>query len=871
MTTWLSTIWSRCRAMVARERLDREFDEELTTHLELLVDEGRRNGLSQADARRAAIRRLGRPEALREVHREQRGMPVLDVLQQDLRYAVRMLWKSPAFTVIVTLSLALGIGANTALFSLVDDLLLRSLPVSQPDRLVQVQQTTTGLGTRKTGIFFAKPVFDYVRAHDQVFAEIVGFSSLDRPSISIDGVEEPTRSVEQVSENFFRDLGVTPILGRTPQASDDAVAIVSYGLWRTRFGSSPSVLGRAVTIADQTCTIIGVAPPRFLGLSIENSASLWISSRTAAPQRMIARLKPGVTSAQAQAATRVLFRQLPRALPDVVFWDAGAQTELLPAGKGLSELRAQYERPLLALTVLVTLVLLITCTNVGNLLIVRNSARRRELALRVALGARRSRLVLQYLIESAVLAAAGGMLGLVFARWGVSIILSMLPLPAIPDGLVFRADGRVLGFAAGVSLLSALLFGLAPAWRATQVDHAAALKSSHGGSPTKSTRRLGRSLVACQVGLSVLLLVGAGLFVQTLRNLVRLDVGFNPDSLLQVSLDSHGSGYREGQIEGLYRLLLERVSAIPGVRSVTGARNPVMRSSLSRTSFRSLGPGRTLAPDEAWDSIEVGPSFFETMNIPVLRGRTFTAADFARGRTLVIVSEAFARHYFPNEDPTVGKIGETIIGVVRDAKLASLRRDSGPMMYFMALRTANRLDALEIRTAGDPDLIAQSVVQEIRRVNPRLLVGISTMRQEIDRSIAKERLVAATSAFFSLLGLMLVSIGIFGVASSTVVQRTNELGIRMALGAGRWSVIRESLRDTMVFFGAGLAAGIIAAIVAVRLTASVISDLLFGLTAADAANIVGAVLLLLVVALTACILPARRATRIDPLAAIRHE
>jgi macrolide transport system ATP-binding/permease protein len=873
MKAWLRTTWSRSRAVVSRRRLDREFDEELTTHLELLIDEGRRRGLSAADARREALRKLGRPVAIREVHREQRALPLLDMLAQDLRYAIRMLWKTPAFTGIVTLSLALGIGANTALFSLVDDLLLRSLPVRDPDRLVQVQQTSTMMGIRKTGIPFTKPAFDYIRTHNQVFAEIVGVNVLERPTVSIDGVSEPGRRVEQVSDNFFRDLGVAPVVGRTPESSDDAVAVLSHGLWRARFGSSPDVVGRALTIDGQTYPIIGVATPQFRGLSVENSADIWVSSRTAPSQQMIARVKPEVTSAEARAAMQVLFRQLAQAQPEVVRWNEGMQIELLSAGKGLSQLRAPYERPLLALSVLVTLVLLITCTNVGNLLMVRNSARRRELAVRAALGASRSRLVLQYLVESAVLATMGGILALIFARWGVSIILSMLPLVAIPDGLVFQPDARVLGFAAGLSLLCALLFGLAPAWRATHVDLTSPLRSSQGSTSTKRSRLLGRWLVSCQVALSVLLLVGAGLFVQTLRNLLRLDVGFKAESLLQVSLDTRGSGYGKGQVGPLHSLLLERVSAIPGVQSVTSIRNSVMKGNFSRSLMPI--PGRTLSGDEAWDSAEVGPSFFETMAIPVVRGRTFAVADFAQGRPYVVISEAFAQHYFPNEDPVGKRIGRTarteIIGVVRDTRLTAVRRESGPMMYFMAANEPDSVGALEVRTAGDADAIVRAVREEVRRVHPRLLIDIRTMRQEIDRNLAQERMVAATSGLFSLLGLLLVSVGIFGVASYTVAQRTSELGIRMALGASRWSVIRESLRDTMTVFGAGLAAGIIVAVAAVRLTAGFISDLLFGLTATDAANIVGAVLLIVAVALAACILPARRATRIDPLTAIRHE
>jgi predicted permease len=880
MTHWVRTIWSRSLAMARKDRLDREFDEELTTHLELLIDEGRRRGLSHTDARRQALLKLGGLESIREEHREHRGMPVVDVLARDLRYAVRMLWKSPAFTCIVTLSLALGIGANTALFSLVDDLLLRSLPVREPDGLVQVRQTVTVFGITKVATSFPREAFNYIRTHNQVFSDIVGFNTLDRPVVMVDGIAEPARQVEQVSENFFRDLGVPIALGRSPTSSDGPVAVISYRLWRARFDGGSSALGRSLTIDGQAYSLIGVAVPQFLGLSLESSPDLWISSAHSsapAPQQMIAHLKPGVMASQAQAALDVLFSQLAQEQPGIVAGSRpgqpAAHVALLAAGKGLSALRVQYERPLLALTGLVILVLLITCTNVGNLLMVRNSARRRELAVRAALGARRSRLVLQYLLESAVLAMLGGIMALMFARWGVSIILSMLPVSVMPESLAFRVDARVLGFAAAVSLLSALLFGLAPAWRAAQVDLTAALRSSQGSSSTKRTRRLGRTLVASQVGLSVLLLVGAGLFVQTLRNLVRLDVGFNTESLLQVSLDTRGSGYREGQVGALYRLLLERVSAIPGVHSVTGIRNDVMKGNFSRGMMAI--PGRTLDRGEAWGVASVGPSFFETMNIPVVRGRTFTAADFAQERRCVIITEAFAGRYFPNDDPIGKRIGDPpnteIIGVVRDARLTAVRTESGPMMYFMAPREPDRIGALEVRTAGDTAAIGRAVREEIQRVNRRLVVDIRTMRQEIDRNIAKERMVAATSGFFSLLGLLLVSIGIFGVASFTVAQRTSELGIRTALGASRWSVIRESLRDTMQVFGTGLAAGIIAAIVAVQLTASFISDLLFGLRAADVANIVAAVLMMVAVALAACILPARRATRIDVLTAIRNE
>jgi predicted permease len=859
---WLRTLWSRSRATITSRRLDREFDEELSTHLELIVDECRAQGMSPADARREAVRRLGQPTLLREVHRQQRGVLVIEPIVQDVRYAVRMLAKSPVFTSVAALSLALGIGANTALFSLVDDLLLRSLAVRDPDRLVEVHQFVEALGFRKSRLLLPQEAFDAVGARSQVVSELIGFDRFDRPAVTIDGVLEPSREVEHVSGNFFRDLGVPLALGRAPEPSEETVAIIGAGMWRDRFDGSAGVLGRSLSVNGETFTIVGVASPRFLGISIETATDIWVSS-SAGAKRMIARLKPGVTLPQARAELDLVLTQALPQSPD----EAKLRTEVLPAGKGLSQLRAQYAQPLLALTVLVTVLLLLTCANVGSLMMVRNTARRRELMVRVALGARRSRLVIQYLVESLVLASLGGVLAIAFARWGVSVLLATLPLSVTPPSLAFALDARVVGFAAAVSLISGLLFGLVPAWRATQVDLTGALRQNQDSTPTRRARRLGRVLVACQVGLSMLLLVGAGLFLQTLRNLSLVDVGFDPNNLLQVSMDTRGAGYRDGQVGPLYRLLLERVATISGVKSVTGIRNPVMRHSLSR--MRATMPGLVLGRNDFWDSAEVAPKFFETMGIPLIRGRLFTDSDFARGGGVFVVNEAWVKRFFPNGDPV--DRGNGIVGVVGNVRIAGVRGDGAPMMYEVSRLEPDRVSALEVRTVGDPGPIAAAIRTEIQRVHPRLFVDIRTMRQEIDRDIARERMVATTSGFFSALGLLLASIGIFGVASYTVAQRTTELGIRMALGASRWTVIRESLRDTMWVFCAGLTGGLIAAILAVRVTASIIADLLFGLTATDVLNIGAAVFLMIVVALAACILPARRATRIDPISAIRCE
>ena len=866
----IRTIAARAWALLHRDRLDREFDEELTTHLELLIDEGRRGGLSGEEARRQALRKLGQPNSIRERHREQRGSRVLDVLTQDASYAVRMLRKSPGFTAIATLSLALGIGANTALFSLIDSLLLRSLPVRDPDRLVQLRYGAGPAGFKKFSPFFSQAQFDYFTDHNQVFSEIVGFSSLDRPLVTIDGATEPDPHVDQVSRNYFRDLGVTRIAGRAPEVADDAVAILSYRFWQDRFGGRPEVLGRTVTIDRQPFVIIGVAPRRFFGVALESDAAIWIATRAPMAQQVIARIKPDVSPTQAQAGAQVMLNQLAQEQGESA--DRVGQAELVPAGKGLSQLRSQYERPLLALTALVVVLLLITCTNIGNLFMVRHAARKRELAVRVALGAHRSRLVLQYLVESVILAAIGGTLGWLFARWGVAILLSMLPLPFVPSALIFNGDWRVVVFAVATSLLSALLFGLMPAWRAGEIN-LGMLRSSEGGGVPRA-KRLSGVLIACQVGLSVLLLVGAGLFVQTLRNLSDVDFGFNPDGLLQISMDTRASGYRQGQVGGVYNQLLTRLSGIPGVRSVTAVRNPLMRGMMSRSRYEI--PGVELAADEAWDAAQVGSSFFDTMGIPLVSGRTFTDADAERSQFPVVISESFAKRYFPGKTPIGVQLGRRqpgseIIGVVRDARLSGVRVPSGVFMYNLLEKEPDRINALEVRFSGDPAAIVPAIRDEIRQVHPRLLLAVTTMRRHIDDSIAKERMVAATSTFFSVLGLLLASIGVFGVASYAVTQRTNELGIRLALGASRGSVILESLRGTLVMFIVGLAGGIVAAVAAVRMTSALISDLLFGLRATDAANVVAAVALLILVTVLACVLPARRATRIDPLAAIRCE
>jgi predicted permease len=890
MITWLHTAWSRLCATFTAGRLDRDLDEELAAHLEMLTDELRASGLSERDARRAAARKIGHLDVLREDHRQERGLPALDLLVQSLRHALRRLARSPVFTIVVILTLSVGIGANTALFSLVDNLLLRSLPVRDPDRLVQLE-VYLGYSQRSKphADRFDRATFAAVRAQKRMVEDVVGFDYTDRVTLTVDGEVEPERAVDWVSPDFFRGLGVQTVIGRTADTLDGNVAVISARWWRSRFGSSTDVLGRALSIDGTTYTIIGVAPPRFHGFDIDRSTDVWI---TGGSQHllMVVRLQPGVNRQQARAALHPL---LTSGL-DVRAEDEPLVTETRAVGQGVSELRTQYRGALWALMALVTLVLFTTCANVGNLVMLRNTARRRELALRSALGAGRSRLLAHSFAETTLLAVAGCVGGLLLARWGVSIVVAMLPV-ASPGALAFQADQRVLVFASGTCALSALLFGPGPAWRASTIHVASTLQTGFGSTAPKRARYFGRILVSAQVAFSVLLLVGAGLFGQTLRNLSRLQMGYNTERLVELGLDSRFAGYTRDQIPALDRLLREWVGSVPGVRSVTRTNQHLMQS--PHTSIRLPIEGLDasgLSSNGAtgyWDALEVGPQFFETMGIAVVRGRTFTLAEFAvdlpdsrsddlpPNRTTAqladwtrrigpfIVNEAFAKHLPTNVDP----LGPStlIVGIVKDAKLFSVKDEVQPLM-FIPSRRPRALVAMQVRLSGDRS-VEVAIRNVVANVNPRLLTGITTLDESTGRSIAKERMLASISGFFGVLGLVLAAMGIFGVASHAVAQRTKELGIRRALGAGRWVLVRNSLRETLAVIGVGLAVGGLAAFVGVRVTSTQVADLLFEITSTNATNLVASVLAMVVVGLSACAIPALRATRVDPLLAIRED
>ena len=891
LVNWFYTFPLRLRSLFRRDHVERDLDEELTYHLEQKTDAYMTHGLSPEEAQRAALRDMDGIEQRKEQCRDARGVGWIEDLMRDLRYAVRTLRCSPGFTATVVLSLALGIGANTAIFSVMDGLMLRMLPVRDPAQLVRIQGATyvEFLKLHVTFDVFPRTVYEHFRDHNQVFTDMFAFHDLDRPEIAIDGRTEGFGQVQLVSGNFFPALGVNAIVGRSITADEDRaanpVAVISYGYWKRRFALDRSVIGKKVTVNNVVLEVIGVTPARFFGISPDAAPDLWAPLRMqnqftvlngqSDVMNIMARMKGSVTVQQSSAALAVLYQQIPE---DLRSFRKGNSKETsiaaLPGGHGYSTLREQFSRPMEILTIVAGLVLLTACANVASLLLARATARRTEMSTRLAIGAGRARLIRQLLTESWLLAVAGGMAGLALAWWGNSALLSLLPSGPAP--LTLQLDARILGFTAAVSALTGILFGLVPALRGTQVNLAASTRTA---TATRSGLRLNKLLVVSQVAMSLLLLAIGGLFVRSLGNLKNVDLGFNPERLVQVSIDTQGAGYRGPQIPALYQQLLQQLSAIPGVHSVSGVRNGMIQNGNSSTSI--FIPGFTPPGENTLvDSADVGPRFFETAGLPLVSGRDFSLADNATSPKVVIISEALARQYFPGENPVGKRLGTSpnqatgfeVVGVAKDAKMVTVRRNAGPQLYFAVLQTrTNRLNAMEVRTTGDPASVIATARQEVLAINNRLLVSVKPLPQQIDDTLLQERMIGKLSALFGLLALLLAGGGLYGLMAYSVARRTNEIGIRMALGAERERVLGMILRETLVLVCIGVAIGIPVLLGAVRLVGHWIDGLLFGVRTTDPVTIALAALLLAVAALLAGYVPARRAARLDQMVALRYE
>ena len=816
----------------------------------------------------------------------------LEQLWQDTRYALRGMRRSPGFTVVAILSLALGIGANTAIFSLINTLMLRMLPVRAPERLVELLEKYPG---EPRGSYFSLPSYEHYRDDNHVFSGLIGVYG-SHFNVRGAGLEPEIVPGECVTGNFFSVLGLKPAIGRLIGLEDDrvgaagsAVAVLSWSYWKDRFNLDPAILGKRIFLNDVPLTVIGVTPPEFFGLQVGLRPDIWTplaeepamhhpSQIGGGGLSLMGRLKPGVSIEQARAEMRVLFQwtieERARNSKDPVVRQL--RFEIEPAGAGFSRLRDQFAKPLLLLIVVVGLLLLIACTNIASLLLARGAARQHEIALRVSLGAGRFRLVRQVLTESLLLSGAGSLLGIFLAYFGAGALVRILTSgrQIVHIEIPVRIDAHVLLFTAGVALLTGVLFGLAPALRAMATAPASSLREIGRAGETRFRRLFGKSLVVAQVALSVVLLSAAGVFVRNLSNLENLDLGFRRDHVLLVTLDPAQGGYTGERLSIAYRELLARLEAIPGVRSATiSGPGPLSGAGASRFVTVEGHPERP--EDRRYISVSwVGPKYFETLGTPLLGGRDFNFRD-GGGPRVAIVNEAMAHYYFGGGNP-IGKYvmfdGDTkpyeIVGVAGDAKYYEIREAAPRTIYLDTFQSSSPSSTFALRTSIDPEAVTPAVrraVYELLKTIP--VAHVTTLSGQVDATIVPERLIALLSSLFGALGSLLAAIGIYGLLAYTVARRINEIGIRMALGATRSHVTRMVLGDALGMVCVGLAIGVPIAMWAKRVAASLIPDL----PAKSAVPVAFGAVAMIALALLAAYAPARRAAHVDPMEALRHE
>ncbi|MBZ5620516.1 MAG: ABC transporter permease [Acidobacteriia bacterium] len=845
-------------------------------------------------------------------------MSIFENTLQDLRFGARTLAKNPGVTAIAALSLALGIGANTAIFSLIDTVLVKMLPVREPQELVLLTDPTAqgvsigSQGPERSSLSYGE--YEHIRERQQVFQGMFAAeSSLDRVSATVDGGSPEDVYPRLVSGSYFSVLGVNPLLGRAFTAADDQAphnapyTVISYGYWDKRFGRSTGVLGKVVKLGKASLTIIGVAPPRFFGETVGQSPDLWIPMMMEPdlkPGRdwlhddesnvtrvmwlqVMGRLKPGVNLKQAQANIAVVFQQILSGyqVPGLSAEQRRNQLEqrlqLRPGGEGANSLSDDFGQPLLVLMTVVGLVLLIACANIANLLLARAAGRQKEIAVRLAMGAGRMRLGLQLLTESLLLSAIGGVVGLLFAMWGSYLLLRVVSSGPNPIPLEVHTDMRVLGFTAAVSIVTGILFGRAPAFRAARVEVASTLRENSRGVMGGGGRiSVGKVLVAAQIAISLLLLIGSGLFIRTLRNLEKVELGYAREKLVLTDVDATSAGYRGAAAANLYTRLLEEIRAIPGVKSATFSQNGLFSGSESGTQLYVEGytppkPGQSGARFD-----QVGPDYFAALGIPILRGREIGRQDTAASTPVTVINRTMAKEFFDGRDPLGKHIkdlfpGSTaqfeIVGVAEDVRDHNLRGKVARRFYVPAtqgLPVVPEFVNFEIRTIADPGSVVAAVRRKFQSIDISLPIGTpATLDELVGRQLLQERIIAELSTFFGALALLLASMGLYGVLSYAVARRTNEIGIRMAIGAEQRTVVWMVLRETLVLVAVGAAMGIGASMGLARLVAS----RMFGVGAGDPLTIVAAGATLTVVAMFAACFPAMRAAKVDPMVALRVE
>jgi predicted permease len=841
---------------------------------------------------------------------------------KDLRHAVRMLLGAKGWTAVVLLSLALGIGANTAIFSGINGLLLKEIPVRDPHTLVRLRNagrndmvtSSSDYGFTKRGpdgqnvrTTFSYSMYRQFVADNRTMSDLLACAPYGRVNVVVDGQAEIATAFISTG-NYYQMLGVRARAGRTITPEDDTpsappAAVISSRYWHTRFVTDPGVVGRTIRVNDVVVTVVGVIAPEFTGiqapvgelpdiglpLALEPQLNTFGAARLGQPTywwlQVMGRLKPGATAAQVQGNLEGMFQSTARAgldsymkaLPETERGTAVNRTRTevprlrVDSGRrGVYDVATNELRAATLLSVVVGLVLLIVCANVANLLLSRAATRQKELSVRLSLGATRARVIRQLLTESLLLASLGGALGILVGYWGKGL----LPAPINQAPLL---DWRVLAFVLAVTGLTGIVFGIAPAFRATGGDVNAALKQNSRGA-TGSRSLLGKSLLVIQVAISLVLLVGAGLFLRTLHNLRHVDVGFNPQNLLLFRVQPQLNRYDEKRTAALYGQLLERIAAVPGVRASALTNPALLTGSVNSTSIYVRG--RVYAnPRDSGSSINrlvVSPNFFDVMEIPIAMGRGFTPRDNEAGPKVVVINDAAAKKYFPNENAIGQRFGSSvenssqleIVGVVRDAKYDSVRDAAPPTMYVPYLQARAVSAVIAVRTAGDPGGATASVREAVRQVDPNLpMVDVSTQLEQVERRFQQEKLFAQAYALFGALALLLAAIGLFGLMSYSVSRRTNEIGIRMALGAQRGQVLRVVMVESMILVAVGVLVGAAATIAASRFVAT----LLFGLAATDARTLATAIGVMVLVSALAGFLPARRASRVDPMVALRYD
>jgi predicted permease len=905
----------RIANLFSRTKVEADIDAELRAHIDLRTADNIADGMPAEEARRDALLRFGNQTVTRERVAAADAALALSSVGADIRYGFRQLRRSPGFTSVALITLALGIGANTAIFSLIDAALLKMLPVRHPEQLVQLKSISPTFPVNDAFSFTAVKAF---RERTQVFAGVIALRRMHNIDFEVDG-RGGLANLQLVSGNYFSVLGVNAVLGRTLLPADEsvagqnAVAVLGYDYWRSRFALDPGVIGKTILLNNAAYTIVGVTAPEFYGVQPGERVDVSVPLTTMslvnpgfaatglpydvlkAPYRnwlyVIARLAPGVTPEKATASRGPVYAEITREAaaglaglpvdsPAVRSAFLQLRLRIDPAGQGQAALREQFSKPLWVVMAIVGLLLLVTCANVANLLLARANAREREIAVRLAMGAGKLRLMRQLITESVLLALGGGALGLGLAYWGSTSLLVLMAQGRSPVSLIVNPDGTVLAFTLAASMITAILFGTLPAWRATRLDPAQSIAMGARGTAGAGRRsRLGRALVVVQVAVSLVLLIGAGLMARSLENLRDFYPGFNKENVLLFAINQGMVGYKEEQTVPLYERILDRVQAIPSVTKASLSVHEPLSTNVSTTTVKVQGPAMQAGEDLSSVGVEpVGPNYFATLQAPLKSGREFTTADRAGTQKVGVVNESFARHFFGDSNP-IGRFvsipgyrGDAdwirIVGEAHDMKVHDLRETGQLMLYVPMLQAPEGGATFELRTAVSPEKVQLAVINAVKEIDGRLPVfQVKALSAQLDDSLVEERLVASLSSVFGGLALLLACVGLYGLMAYTVSRRTAEIGIRMALGAERGSIARMVVGETLLLVGCGLAIGIPSAAFASRLMASQ----LFGLKPGDPATILGACLAMAAVTLIASYLPARRAASVNPIQALRSE